>query len=87
MKKRRVFAFALTAAMAVSAVPAMAAEYDGSAPITDQEGATVSVLATNSWYSTVDLNKADVVLKVAENAGVTVDWNMIDPTTYTNKFP
>lgn len=84
MKKRRVLAFALTAAMAVSAVPAMAAEYDGSAPITDQEGATVSILATNSWYSTVDLNKADVVLKVAENAGVTVDWNMIDPTTYTD---
>ena len=83
--KKRMLALTLAAAtLTATALPAFAAEYDGSAPITDEEGATVSMLATNSWYSTVDMNKADVVIKVAENAGVTVEWNMIDPTTYTD---
>ena len=44
---------------------------------------TVSQLAMNSWYSTVDLKDAYLLQKIASNAGVTVDWNLIDPTTYS----
>ncbi len=44
---------------------------------------TVSQLAMNSWYSTVDLKDAYLLNKIAENAGVTVEWNLIDPTTYS----
>ncbi|MCD8076072.1 MAG: substrate-binding domain-containing protein [Lachnospiraceae bacterium] len=75
---------AMSGVLGGGAMTALAYDYDGSAPITDVEGATISYLATNSWYSTVDMNKADVVIAVAENAGVTVDWNLIDPTTYTD---
>ena len=52
--------------------------------ITDQEGASVSMLAMNSWYSTVDLSDAYLLKKVAENANVTVNWTLIDPTTYSD---
>lgn len=58
--------------------------YTGSGPITDAAGASVSVLATNSWYSTVDLNNAEILAEVEKRAGVSVDWNLIDPTTYTD---
>jgi putative aldouronate transport system substrate-binding protein len=60
--------------------------YTGAGPITDKEGAQLSVLATNSWYSTVDLtsNDALIVKEVEKRAGITVDWTMIDPTTYTD---
>lgn len=60
--------------------------YTGSAPITDQEGATLSILASNSWYSTVDLTSDDasIIKEVEKRAGVNVDWTLIDPTTYTD---
>ena len=45
---------------------------------------TVSQLAMNSWYSTVDLKDAYLLKKIADNAGVTVEWNLIDPTTYSD---
>ena len=43
--------------------------YTGTAPITDTEKATVSVLATNSWYTTVDLKEATIVKEVQKRAG------------------
>ena len=43
---------------------------------------TVSQLAINSYYSTVDLKDAYLLKKIADNAGVTVDWNLLDPGTY-----
>ncbi|RDY26824.1 extracellular solute-binding protein [Lachnotalea glycerini] len=60
--------------------------YTGEGPITDQENASISILATNSWYSTVDLTSDDalIVKEVEKRAGVDVDWTMIDPTTYTD---
>ncbi len=56
--------------------------YTGTGPITDQENATVSILATNSWYSTVDLSNATLLNEIANRANVTVDWHLIDPTVY-----
>ncbi len=46
------------------------------------ENPTVSQLAINSYYSTVDLKDAYLLKKIADNAGVTVDWNLLDPGTY-----
>ena len=43
---------------------------------------TISQLAINSYYSTVDLKDAYLLKKIADNAGVTVDWNLLDPGTY-----
>lgn len=58
--------------------------YTGSGPVTDKESASISILASNSWYSTVDLtsDEALIVKEVEKRAGVSVDWTMIDPTTY-----
>jgi putative aldouronate transport system substrate-binding protein len=58
--------------------------YTGEGPVTDQEGATVSILGMNSWYSMVDLAEAPLLLEVANRANVTIDWNLIDPTIYTD---
>jgi putative aldouronate transport system substrate-binding protein len=58
--------------------------YTGTGPITDAQGATVSILATNSWYSTVDLSDAPLLNEIANRANVTVDWNLIDPTIYSD---
>lgn len=58
--------------------------YAGTAPITDTEKATVSVLATNSWYTTVDLKEATIVKEVQKRAGVNVDWTLISPTNYVD---
>ncbi len=65
-----------------SAVAFADVAYTGVGPITDQEGATVSMLATNSWYSTVDLTNAVLLKEIADRANVTVNWNLIDPTIY-----
>lgn len=58
--------------------------YTGSAPITDVEGQTVSILAQNSWYTTVDIKEAPIVKKVYEDAGITVDWSLVDPANYSD---
>lgn len=60
--------------------------YTGAAPITDAEGARVSILAQNSWYSTVDFAQTPIIQKVAEKAGVTIDWNLVSPTNYVNSI-
>ncbi len=56
--------------------------YTGQAPITDQEGATVSILARNSFYSTVDLANAPIVQEVEKRSGVSLDWTFISPANY-----
>ncbi len=58
--------------------------YTGVAPITDKEGQTVSILAQNSWYTTVDIKEAPIVKKVYQDAGINVDWNLVDPTNYAD---
>ncbi len=55
----------------------------GCASALAEDKPVVSQLAMNSWYSTVDLKDAYLLKKVADNAGVTVEWNLIDPTTYS----
>lgn len=61
---------------------AAAYNYTGAAPITDQEGVNVSILAQNSWYSTVDFASAPIIKEVADRAGVNIDWTLISPTNY-----
>ena len=56
--------------------------YTGAAPVTKTPGAKVSILAQNSWYSTVDYANADIVKKIQENAGVTIDWTLVSPVNY-----
>jgi len=46
------------------------------------ENPTISQLAINSYYSTVDLKDAYLLKKIADNAGVNVNWNLLDPGTY-----
>ena len=59
--------------------------YTGAAPVTEEAGATVSMLAMNSWYSTVDLSKnAQILDEIQKRANVTINWNMIDPTIYAD---
>ena len=49
-----------------------------------EEKTTISQLAINSYYSTVDLKDAYLLKKIADNAGVNVDWNLLDPGTYAD---
>lgn len=70
--------------MTVSATGLAEFVYTGEGPITDQEGASVSLLATNSWYSTVDLTNAELLAEIAATANVTVEYNLIDPTIYAD---
>ncbi|WP_168123110.1 extracellular solute-binding protein [Paenibacillus sp. HB172176] len=58
--------------------------YTGSGPITDQSGKKLSVLATNAWTTNVDLNNADIVKKIVENAGISVDWQLVAPQNYAD---
>ncbi len=53
-------------------------------PLTAEEGAKVSILGMNSWYSTVDLTDALLIKELASRAGVTIDWTLIDPTVYSD---
>ncbi|MGN1163335.1 MAG: extracellular solute-binding protein, partial [Candidatus Ornithospirochaeta sp.] len=53
-------------------------------PITDLDGQHLSVLAQNSYYSTVDLRQARIIKEVQKAANVTIDWTLIDPTNYTD---
>lgn len=58
--------------------------YTGTGPITGKEEATLSIVAQNSYYTTVDFASTAIVQKVAENAGVNIDWNLISPTSYAD---
>ena len=57
---------------------------EGTLPLTEEEGATVSMLAMNSWYSTVDLRDAELLNEIQRRANVTIEWNLIDPTIYSD---
>lgn len=92
---KKLLVIALVFALSLSVVFAQAAKeetkvqtassdfvYDGNGPITDLDGQHLSVLAQNSYYTTVDLRQAPIIKKVQEDANVTVDWTLIDPTNY-----
>lgn len=57
--------------------------YTGAAPVTDQ-AATLSILATNAWTNNVDLAKAEIVNEVVKKSGVTVEWELIAPSSYAD---
>ncbi len=74
---KRIVALALSLMLLLTSVSAFAA-------VTDQADAHVSMLAMNSWYSTVDLKDATLLNEIATRANVTIDWNLIDPTIYAD---
>ncbi len=86
MKKTRILSLVLALLMLLGIASAGSAESMNLAklPLTDQAGATVSILGMNSWYSTVDLKDALLLKEIANRAGVTIDWTLIDPTTYSD---
>lgn len=78
MKLTRILALVLALTLCCSVALAE------SPAITDQEGASVSILAMNSWYSTVDLSDATLLNEIASRANVTIKWNLLDPTSYAD---
>lgn len=70
---KRILALTLTLMMVLCSASALATE-----------DVHVSMLAMNSWYSTVDLSNAQLLNEIAARANVTVDWNLIDPTIYSD---
>ena len=82
MKMTRILSLVLALMMLASC--AAFAEAPGIKPITDAEGAKVSMLAMNSWYSTVDLSDAVLLNEIEKRANVEVEWNLIDPTIYAD---
>lgn len=78
MKLSRILALVLALTLCCSVALAE------SPAITDQEGASVSILAMNSWYSTVDLSDATLLNEIASRANVTIKWNLLDPTSYAD---
>ena len=57
--------------------------YTGEGPITS-EGGTIRIMAQKSNYSNVDITKAPIVLKVFEEAGVDVEWELYDYDKYAS---
>ena len=82
MKKTSILALVLALVMALSCTAY--AESVGELPLTTEEGASVSMLAMNSWYSTVDLSDATLLNELQTRANVKIDWNLIDPTIYAD---
>lgn len=66
MKTTRILALVLALTLCCSVALAE------SPAITDQEGASVSILAMNSWYSTVDLSNATLLNEIASRANVSI---------------
>lgn len=81
MKATRILALALALAMLCACA---SADQIVTTPLTDEEGATVSILAMNSWYSTVDLTDALLLKEIADRANVTIDWHLLDPASYAD---
>ena len=55
--------------------------YTGTGPITDKAG-SLKILATNAWTNNVDLNQAPIVQELSKRAGITVNWELLPPSTY-----
>lgn len=58
--------------------------YAGEAPITKEDGATLKILAQTSNYTNVDIASAEIVETVIANAGITVDWQLVDYNNYAD---
>lgn len=82
--KTRIFALVLALVMAFSCTAFAESLNLAALPLSTEEGASVSMLAMNSWYSTVDLSDATLLNELQTRAGVKIDWNLIDPTIYAD---
>ncbi len=58
--------------------------YTGEGPITKDENASLKIIAQTSNYTTVDIASAEIVESVIANAGITVDWQLVDYNNYTD---
>lgn len=58
--------------------------YAGEAPITQEDGASLKILAQTSNYTNVDIASAEIVETVIANAGITVDWQLVDYNNYAD---
>ncbi len=56
--------------------------YEGTAPITQEAGKSLKILAETSNYTNVDIANADIVKKVVADSGVAVDWQLVDYNNY-----
>ena len=85
MKKTRILSLVLALALVFGLVPACAENLNlAQLPLTTEAGAKVSILAINSYYSNVDLKDATLLKEIANRAGVTIEWTLIDPSSYTD---
>lgn len=73
-----------SASSAASAAASPDFVYDGTGPITDREDVTLTALAQASYYTNVDLTQAEIVKRVQQGAGVSVDYTLINPTNYAD---
>lgn len=82
-KQAAALALAVTMGMTVLTGCGGNEETAGAATEAQESGSnTVSILAQNSWYSTVDFATAPIIKEVEKRAGVTIDWTLISPTNY-----
>ena len=56
--------------------------YTGTGPITTEPGKTLKILAQTSNYTNVDIANSEIVKKVIADAGISVDWNLVDYSNY-----
>lgn len=68
----------------IGAPDAAGYSYAGEAPITKEEGKTLKILAQTSNYTNVDIAKAEIVGTVIANAGISVDWQLVDYNNYVD---
>ncbi len=85
MKTTRILSLVLALTMLLSLSAAGAESLNlAQLPLTTEAGATVSILAINSYYSNVDLKDATLLKEIADRAGVTIEWTLIDPSSYAD---
>lgn len=58
--------------------------YTGTAPITTETSKTLKILAQTSNYTTVDIANASIVKKVIADAGIAVDFQLVDYNNYAD---
>ena len=68
----------------IGAPDATGYSYAGTAPITKEEGKTLKVLAQTSNYTNVDIASAEIVETTIANAGINVDWQLVDYSNYVD---
>ena len=85
MKKNRILSLVMALVMLLGVASASAESLNlAQLPLTAEEGATISILAINSYYSNVDLKDATLLKEIADRAGVTIEWTLIDPSSYAD---